>query len=156
VQVPENDDVQSMWAPDVHKVRPSSALAQLATMLSLVGIFSVGVYFSGWEPKAVSSPPSSPPGRVSVFEWADPSLNHLGRCPPLSSPRRIIYSPLPSSFPVPTPTTDSSRSSPELPHQSTPCVPSLPSPPLQPRSRKLTGPLQSQARTFAANEVDDE
>ena len=43
-----------MWAPDVHKVRPSSAVAQLVTMFGLVGLFSVGVYFTGWQSKAVS------------------------------------------------------------------------------------------------------
>ncbi|GAA5821331.1 hypothetical protein JCM10212_006782, partial [Sporobolomyces blumeae] len=42
--VPENDDIQSMWAPDVHKVKPSSAFAQLMTMFGALAVFSYGVY----------------------------------------------------------------------------------------------------------------
>ncbi|GAA5997213.1 hypothetical protein JCM5350_004173 [Sporobolomyces pararoseus] len=42
--VPENDDIQSMWAPDVHKVKPSSALTQLLTMFGALAVFSYGVY----------------------------------------------------------------------------------------------------------------
>ncbi|GAA5978958.1 hypothetical protein JCM21900_001325, partial [Sporobolomyces salmonicolor] len=41
--VPENDDIQSMWAPDVHTIKPSSALAQLLTMFGAVGVFAFGV-----------------------------------------------------------------------------------------------------------------
>ncbi|KAK4058310.1 hypothetical protein OIO90_000467 [Microbotryomycetes sp. JL221] len=37
--VPESDDVQSMWAPDVHKVKPSSAFAQLVTVFLTVAGF---------------------------------------------------------------------------------------------------------------------
>ncbi|GJN87316.1 hypothetical protein Rhopal_000264-T1 [Rhodotorula paludigena] len=40
----ENEDLLSMWAPDVHKVKPSSALAQLCLMFGLVGVFALGVY----------------------------------------------------------------------------------------------------------------
>ncbi|KAM0754716.1 hypothetical protein T439DRAFT_321754 [Meredithblackwellia eburnea MCA 4105] len=43
--VPENDDIQSMWAPDVHKVKPSSALSQLLLMFSALGAFATGVYY---------------------------------------------------------------------------------------------------------------
>lgn len=43
-KVPENDDLQSMWAPDVHKVRPSSALGQLLMAFAGVGLFAFGVY----------------------------------------------------------------------------------------------------------------
>ncbi|GAA6051491.1 hypothetical protein JCM3770_004559 [Rhodotorula araucariae] len=42
--VPENDDIQSMWAPDVHAVKPSSALGQLLFMFGAVGLFALGVY----------------------------------------------------------------------------------------------------------------
>ncbi|GAA5929611.1 uncharacterized protein JCM15063_004202 [Sporobolomyces koalae] len=42
--VPENDDIQSMWAPDVHKVKPASALTQLLTMFGAIAVFSYGVY----------------------------------------------------------------------------------------------------------------
>ncbi|BGP54324.1 hypothetical protein JCM8202_000756 [Rhodotorula sphaerocarpa] len=42
--VPENDDIQSMWAPDVHKIRPSSALTQLLMAFGGVGLFSFFVY----------------------------------------------------------------------------------------------------------------
>lgn len=43
-QVPENDDIQSMWAPDIHKVKPLSAVMQLLTAFALVGVFAGGVY----------------------------------------------------------------------------------------------------------------
>lgn len=33
-----------MWAPDVHKVKPSSALLQLVAMFGAVGLFAAGVY----------------------------------------------------------------------------------------------------------------
>ncbi|GAA5856297.1 hypothetical protein JCM9279_006412 [Rhodotorula babjevae] len=42
--LPENDDIQSMWAPDVHKVKPASALAQLVAMFGAVALFALGVY----------------------------------------------------------------------------------------------------------------
>ncbi|KAI5477110.1 NADH dehydrogenase (ubiquinone) 1 beta subcomplex 8 [Pseudohyphozyma bogoriensis] len=42
--VPLNDDVQSMWAPDVHKVKPSSAVFQLALAFGFVGAFATAVY----------------------------------------------------------------------------------------------------------------
>ncbi|GAA5839070.1 hypothetical protein JCM5353_008723 [Sporobolomyces roseus] len=42
--LPENDDIQSMWAPDVHKVKPFSALSQLLTMFGALAVFSYGVY----------------------------------------------------------------------------------------------------------------
>ncbi|BGP46624.1 hypothetical protein JCM10450v2_002471 [Rhodotorula kratochvilovae] len=42
--VPENDDIQSMWAPDVHAVKPSSALTQLLLAFGAVGLFALGVY----------------------------------------------------------------------------------------------------------------
>ncbi|GAA6024749.1 hypothetical protein JCM10207_008884 [Rhodosporidiobolus poonsookiae] len=41
--LPENEDLQSMWAPDVHKVKPSSALSQLLLMFGVVGVFALGV-----------------------------------------------------------------------------------------------------------------
>ncbi|GAA5861229.1 hypothetical protein JCM8547_008526 [Rhodosporidiobolus lusitaniae] len=41
--VPENEDIQSMWAPDVHKVKPASALSQLLFMFGVVGVFALGV-----------------------------------------------------------------------------------------------------------------
>lgn len=44
LQLPENDDIQSMWAPDVHKVKPFSALSQLLTMFGALAVFSYGVY----------------------------------------------------------------------------------------------------------------
>lgn len=33
-----------MWAPDVHKVKPFSALSQLLTMFGALAVFSYGVY----------------------------------------------------------------------------------------------------------------
>ncbi|BGP14294.1 hypothetical protein JCM10213_007733 [Rhodosporidiobolus nylandii] len=40
---PENEDLQSLWAPDVHAVKPSSALSQLLLMFGVVGVFALGV-----------------------------------------------------------------------------------------------------------------
>lgn len=54
LQVPENDDIQSMWAPDVHKIKPSSALSQLLLMFGAVGLFAFGVYEMRAQPHAVS------------------------------------------------------------------------------------------------------
>lgn len=43
--VPIDDDVQSMWAPDVHSIDPFSAFSQLVTAFAAVGVFAVGVWF---------------------------------------------------------------------------------------------------------------
>ncbi|GAA5879765.1 hypothetical protein JCM3774_000180 [Rhodotorula dairenensis] len=51
--VPENDDIQSMWAPDVHKIKPSSAVAQLLLMFGAVGAFAFGVYEFRAQPHAL-------------------------------------------------------------------------------------------------------
>ncbi|KWU44201.1 hypothetical protein RHOSPDRAFT_34214 [Rhodotorula sp. JG-1b] len=51
--VPENDDIQSMWAPDVHKIKPSSALSQLLLMFGAVGLFAFGVYEMRAQPHAL-------------------------------------------------------------------------------------------------------
>ncbi|ORY82333.1 hypothetical protein BCR35DRAFT_303720 [Leucosporidium creatinivorum] len=51
--VPESDDIQSMWAPDVHKVKPSSALFQLLSAFAGVGLFATGVYFIKAPPHAL-------------------------------------------------------------------------------------------------------
>jgi NADH dehydrogenase (ubiquinone) 1 beta subcomplex subunit 8 len=55
-KVPENDDIQSMWAPDVHAIKPSSALSQLLLMFGAVGLFAFGVYEMRAQPHAVSWP----------------------------------------------------------------------------------------------------
>ena len=57
-QLPENDDIQSMWAPDVHKVKPASALAQLVAMFGAVGLFALGVYEVRASAPMVRPPPS--------------------------------------------------------------------------------------------------
>ncbi|BGP23247.1 NADH dehydrogenase (ubiquinone) 1 beta subcomplex 8 [Rhodotorula toruloides] len=41
--VPLNDDLQSVWAPDYHKIAPSSALLQLGIAFSLIGLFAFAV-----------------------------------------------------------------------------------------------------------------
>ncbi|KAL8276607.1 hypothetical protein RQP46_010956 [Phenoliferia psychrophenolica] len=51
--VPENDDIQSMWAPDVHKVKPLSAFSQLLLAFSAVGTFAGVVYFIQAPPPAL-------------------------------------------------------------------------------------------------------
>lgn len=52
-QVSENDDLQGMWAPDVHKIKPSSAVAQLLTAFAGLAIFSAGIYVIQAPPPAV-------------------------------------------------------------------------------------------------------
>ncbi|GAA5891230.1 hypothetical protein JCM6882_004629 [Rhodosporidiobolus microsporus] len=49
----ENEDLQSMWAPDVHKVKPSSALSQLLLMFGAVGVFAYGVSLIRAQPHAL-------------------------------------------------------------------------------------------------------
>ena len=49
-----------MWAPDVHKIKPSSALSQLLLMFGAVGLFAFGVYEMRAQPHAVSFPFSPP------------------------------------------------------------------------------------------------
>ncbi|GAA6044124.1 hypothetical protein JCM8097_004719 [Rhodosporidiobolus ruineniae] len=51
--IPENEDLQSLWAPDVHKVKPSSALLQLLLMFSAVGVFALGVSVIRAQPHAL-------------------------------------------------------------------------------------------------------
>ncbi|KAK4704338.1 NADH dehydrogenase (ubiquinone) 1 beta subcomplex subunit 8, partial [Phenoliferia sp. Uapishka_3] len=51
--VPENDDIQSMWAPDVHKIKPFSAFSQLILALSGVATFAGVVYFIQAPPPAL-------------------------------------------------------------------------------------------------------
>jgi hypothetical protein len=53
-QLPENDDLQTMWAPDVHKIKPFSAVSQLLFMFGAVAVFSAGVYVIQAPPPAVS------------------------------------------------------------------------------------------------------
>lgn len=43
-----------MWAPDVHKVAPISALSQNLFAFALVGVFAAGVYLIQAAPPAVS------------------------------------------------------------------------------------------------------
>jgi len=47
-----------MWAPDVHKVKPASALAQLVAMFGAVGLFALGVYEVRASAPMVRPPPS--------------------------------------------------------------------------------------------------
>lgn len=49
-----------MWAPDVHKIKPSSALSQLLLMFGAVGVFAFGVYEMRAQPHAVSTAESLP------------------------------------------------------------------------------------------------
>ncbi|GAA5988058.1 hypothetical protein JCM11641_007913 [Rhodosporidiobolus odoratus] len=51
--VPENEDIQSLWAPDVHKVNPASALSQLLLMFGAVGAFAYGVSVIRAQPHAL-------------------------------------------------------------------------------------------------------
>lgn len=70
----ESDDILSMWAPDVHKVAPSSALFQLILAGAGVALFSGGVYL------IKASPPGVP------REYYDPTtpvrfaVHHVTTC----------------------------------------------------------------------------
>ncbi|KAK4050092.1 hypothetical protein OIV83_003663 [Microbotryomycetes sp. JL201] len=66
--VPEQDDVQSMWAPDVHKVKPSSAFTQLAVVFATV--FGFGYLVCATSP----SSPALPRG----YAEGDASLEAIG------------------------------------------------------------------------------
>lgn len=51
--VPENEDLQSMWAPDVHRIAPFSAFSQLLTAFAGVSLFAAFVYLIAVPPKGL-------------------------------------------------------------------------------------------------------
>lgn len=85
-QVPENDDIQSMWAPDVHKVKPFSAFTQLVLAFSAVGTFAGFVYFI-----------QAPPPAVSLIFWSCPA-HARGRQRPPTRPAEADWVPLRSQL----------------------------------------------------------
>lgn len=107
-----------MWAPDVHKVKPSSALAQLCLMFGLVGVFALGVYEIRAPAPMVRPPYPSAPSH-SGGTCCSPALS-------LSRSLSLFCGPLAStanSSRAPTRTTASSRSSRAPRTPSLPCVP---------------------------------
>ncbi|SCZ98916.1 BZ3500_MvSof-1268-A1-R1_Chr3-1g05706 [Microbotryum saponariae] len=72
----KNDDIQSMWAPDVHSIKPSSALLQLATMFGVLGLFAGTVYFLRPAPPAMPRTYPTDPSERAIHARPD-SANEI-------------------------------------------------------------------------------